>query len=266
MKAEMHILHPDLLFLVHNGHIQANSTTFESAFKALRSISPARLFDLAQPSSFPTDLLVTADFRRTVKMPSDSSCSTFISDSYQQPVQFILTFPSLGRAEATQQAVAISPFKANKLQSIIKKTRRTTLHLFAPRVNRGFASLDQLTLYNVGCAFTPHSISRSLTMQLNLFAGSLYLRSLAEYDELCDFLGLLRTSRAEPGQQVHADGFIEPPAGKWGLKQSPVPFLRAFFMKVRREGQDIEKTHIGKLLSGMMLEETDFSICVKMSS
>lgn len=37
-------------------------------------------------------------------------------------------------------------------------------------------------------------------MELKLFASSLYLRSLAEYNELCDFLGLLY-SRAEESHQ-----------------------------------------------------------------
>jgi hypothetical protein len=83
-------------------------------------------------------------------------------------------------------------------------------------------------LYNIGCNFTPNSVLRCLTTQLNLFAGSLYLRSLAEYNELCDFLGLLRTLKVKLEQEVYADGSIEPPACKWGLKQLLVPFLRAY--------------------------------------
>jgi hypothetical protein len=259
MEAETHVLHPDLMWLVRYGRIRGNSTTFESAFKALRYTSPAKLFDLQQQPSFPSDLLVTADFMRTVKIPPGSSRANFISDPYQRPVQFILTTASLDRAHSTRQAIAISPFEANRLLPIIQKTKKVTLHLFAPRSNGGFASLDQLMLYNVGRSFTPNSVSRSLTAQLNLFAGSLYLCSLAEYNELCDFLGLLRTSKVEPGQQVYADGFIEPPAGKWGLKQSPVPFLRALLMQIRREGEGVEKTHLGKLLSGGSLEEADFA-------
>lgn len=94
-------------------------------------------------------------------------------------------------------------------------------------------------------------------MQLNLFSGSLYLRSLAEYNELCDFLGLLQ-GKVEDGQQVYADGFIDPPTGKWGLQTSPVPFLRVLLMKIRREGEGVEKTHMGKVLSGVALEASDF--------
>jgi hypothetical protein len=262
MEAEKHILHPDLLHLVKHGHTAKSSTTFESAFTALRCTSAAKLFNLEQQPSFPTDLLVTADFMRTVKIPPGSSRANFVSDPYQRPVQFILTTASLVRANTTQRAIIISPFEANELLPTIQRTRKVTLHLFAPRSNGGFASLDQLMLYNVGRHFKPDSVSRSLTTQLNLFAGSLYLRSLAEYNELCDFLGLLRTTKVEPGQQVYADGFVIPPAGKWGLKQSPVPFLRALLMKIRREGEGVEKTHLGKLLSGIRLEDADFTSTV----
>jgi hypothetical protein len=85
----------------------------------------------------------------------------------------------------------------------------------------------------------------------------LYLRSLSEYNELCDYLGLLR-GKAKMGQQVYADGFIDPPTGIWGLKQSPVPFLRSLLMKIRREGEGVEKTHMGRILNGIRLEEEDF--------
>jgi hypothetical protein len=165
---------------------------------------------------------------------------------------------SLVRADTTQLAIIVSPFEANELLPTIQRTRKVTLHLFAPRSNGSFASLDQLMLYNIGRHFMPSSVSRSLTTQLNLFAGSLYLRSLAEYNELFDFLGLLRTSRVELGQQVYADGFVKPPAGRWGLRQSPVPFMRTLLMNIRREGAGVEKTHLGKLLAGRRLGEADF--------
>jgi hypothetical protein len=46
MKAETHILHADLVYLVQHRHIAGNSTTFELAFKALRYTSAAKLFNL----------------------------------------------------------------------------------------------------------------------------------------------------------------------------------------------------------------------------
>lgn len=255
MAAENHQLHQDLQQLVRTGVLAVNSKAYEPAFQALRSTSAAKVFNLFQFPSFPSDLLVTADFMRTVKVPA--SRESFVSDSYQRPTQFILSVPSPLDAGIIRNLVIISPYEANAILPHI--TDKVTLHLFSPRFNARFASLDELELYNVGRAFSVDSISRSLTMQLNLFAGSLYLRSFAEYNEVCDFLGLLR-SKAKDGQQVYADGFIDPPAGAWGLKKSPVPFLRALLMKIRREGEGVEKTHLGKILSGVRLEEEDFVI------
>ncbi|RYO29176.1 hypothetical protein AA0111_g6158 [Alternaria arborescens] len=254
LKAYVHTVHADLKHLVNTGKVAIGSKAWGPAFRKLNTTSAGRLIDL---SSFSTELLVTADFMHTVQIPPGSTPASFISDSYQRPVQFVLTVPDSGNTGVIKYAMIISPHEANHLLPLISQSGKTTLHIFAPRSNASYPSIDQLMLYNVGRKFSSGSVSRSLTIQLNLFAGSLYLRSIVEYQELCDHLGLLK-GRAEDGQQVYADGFIDPPAGIWGLKQSPVPFLRALLMKIRREGEGVEKTHMGKVLSGVRLEESDF--------
>jgi hypothetical protein len=93
-------------------------------------------------------------------------------------------------------------------------------------------------------------------MQLNLFAGALYLGSYEEYNDLCTMLGL-RVTNLREGQQFTADGFITPPAGTWDLRDSPISFLRALLLRTRREGQGLESTHLGKTLNGVRLEEAD---------
>jgi hypothetical protein len=60
----------------------------------------------------------------------------------------------------------------------------------------------------------------------------------------------LRTRPVE-GQQIYADGFIDPPSGSWDPKKSPGPLVRTFLMKIRREDECIEKTHPGKILNGV---------------
>ncbi|KAI8936437.1 hypothetical protein NX059_006844 [Plenodomus lindquistii] len=254
MSAEKNGLHIDLHKLVLTGKLALASEAYQPAFRTLGSTSAAKHFKL---SSLPSDLLVTKDFARTVKVPPGSTQASFISDSYQRSVQFVLSIPSCSTPGKVQHMIVISPYEANVLLPIVRALKKVTLHLFAPRSNASFEPLDRLMLYNIGHAFTPDSVSRSLTLQLNLFAGSLYLRSLSEYDDLCDFLGLLRT-KARADQEVWADGFINPPCGKWNLKKSPVPFLRALLMKIRREGEGVEKTHLGKILNGVRLEASDF--------
>ncbi|KAH3956582.1 hypothetical protein HBH98_241660 [Parastagonospora nodorum] len=262
MAAAEHKVHPDIQDLVNTGKILPHHTTFKPAFQTLDSTSAARLFDLSQ---LPVDLLVTEDFKRTIKKPAVSKDDTYIIDSYLRPVQWILSVTRIDDPRVVQNLVIISPHEANQLRHFIKGRCVVTLHVYMPRTNEGYAPIDNLELYNIGRVFVPGSVPPSLTAQLNLFAGSLYLDSYKEYSELCDFLGLSRTT-PQQGQQVYADGFISPPVGKWGLKASPIPFLRALLMRIRREGDGLEKTHLGKILNGVRLEEADFVKDVEMAA
>jgi hypothetical protein len=254
MVTEAHALHPDLERLTNTGVWPQTSQTFSHAFTSLGSTSAGKLYSLG---NFPSDLQCTLDYVRTVKIPAGVARASFVSDSYQRPIQWIMSVCS-NNGNAISKLLILSPFEANKLLEIVNTAKKVTLHLFAPRANASFTSLDRLELYNVGRPFIPQSVSRSLTAQLNLFAGSLYFRSFQEYGELCDFLGLLQ-GQAKSGQRVSPDGFISPPVGKWGLQKSPVPFLRSLLMKIRREGEGVEKTHLGKMLGGVRLEEVDFN-------
>lgn len=253
MAALRNETHPDLRHLVRTGELLRDTQAFQPAFQAFRSTSAARLFDLKQ---FPSSLLVTEDFIRTVKLPRGSFRLSFVSDPYQRPVQWVLSVPSR-RLPEIQNLVILSPHEADNVIQDIRKWKKVTLHLFSARTNATFASIDRLDLYNVGRTFSPNSVSQSLTMQLNLFAGSLYLRSFAEYTALCDYLGILQT-QAKEGQIVLADNFIVSSVGKWGLKKSPVPFLRALLMKIRKEGEGVEKTHMGRILGGLSLDKDQF--------
>ncbi|RMZ73552.1 very large low complexity [Pyrenophora seminiperda CCB06] len=252
LDARRHFINPQVRQLAQTGRLvktTKSSNAWNPAFQKLETTSAAKLFKLEE---FPTELLVTSDFMRTVKAPSE-----FISDSYQRPVQFIISVYK-ANSRIVEHLVIISPYEANELLEDICRCAKVTLHIFAPRINASFAPLDKLSLYNVGCAFLPEQVPRSLTMQLNLFAGSLFLRDFNEYTELCELLGLLHTKPVQ-GQQVFADGFIDPPSGIWGLKKSPVTFLRMFLMKIRRGGEGVEKTHLGRILNGVRLEESDFN-------
>jgi hypothetical protein len=136
--------------------------------------------------------------------------------------------------------------------------KKVTLHLFSPRFNSSHAPSDALDLYTIGHDFTPGSVPSSLTAQLSLFAGSLYLNSYKGDTELCDFLGVLYLHNKK-GKQVSTDGIINPPSRTWKLKESPVLFLGALLLRIRNEGESLEKTHLGKISSGVRLEASDFA-------
>ena len=87
---------------------------------------------------------------------------------------------------------------------------------------------------------------------LNLFAGQIFFRSFEEYTNLCDLLGI---AYRPTESVVHTDGFIARGTGKWGLKNSPVKFLRVLMSTVRKDSESIARTDMGKLLDGEILEE-----------
>lgn len=228
VKAYAHVLDPDLERLAITGILPQNAMAWGKAFTALGSTSAGALFTLG---NFPPDLLCTLDYVRTVKDPPGIARGSFISDSFQRPVQWVMSIRG-PNGDGVHRLLILSSFEANQLIGSVKAAKKVTLQFFAPRANASFASLDKLELFNVGRSFNSESLPRSLTAQLNLFAGSLYLRSFHEYGELCDFLGLLQ-GKAKKGQRVAPDGFITPPVGRWGLTTSPVSFLRTLLMKIR---------------------------------
>lgn len=257
MQAENHVLEPGLKQLALTGILPPTSRAWNQAFLSLASTSAGPLFNLR---NFPSDLLCTLDYGRTVKVLPRGS---YVSDSFQRPIQWIMSIRDNGNR--VHKLLILSPFEASKLLETINVNKKVSLHLFAPRANASFASLDELNLFTVGRSFNPQTVPRSLIAQLNLFSGSLYLRSFREYVELCEFLGLLQ-GKAKEGQHVSPDSFITPPVGQWGLKKSPVPFLRSLLMKIRREGEGVEKTHLGKMLNGVRLEEVDFKEDAQLSN
>ncbi|KAJ4287163.1 hypothetical protein N0V90_012561 [Kalmusia sp. IMI 367209] len=254
MEAEQHEIHPDLVRLIDTGMFPVRSDAFLPAFQALASTSAAKRFDLMQ---FPNELRVTADFMRTVRRPGGVASESYVSDSYLRPVQWILSVMKRDTSSPCRCLIILSPFEAERLLSTIHKSNIVTLHLYAPRTTQGYDPLDTLDLYCAGRGFAAScpSICRSEIVQLNLFAGQLYFKSYKEYIELCGYLGLAWRA-PNGGEELQADGFIVPPAGTWGLNKSPVGFLREY-VQLKRDGEGMEKTHLGKMLEGGLLEKRE---------
>ena len=254
-KPKRHTIHPDLLSFVSTGMLKEDSDAYKPAFKTLESTSAASYLDVSQ---FPSDLFVTHDFATTVKT---SKVSSFISDAYQRPVQWILTScydrsPSSSRLVA-KNVVIVSPYEANHLLPKIRKSEVVTLHIYSPRQNPAYPSLGRLELYNVSAVTAPIEIPDNIRIQLGLFSGQLYLESYIEYQQLCDFLGVAYTKTPE-GLTVADDGFILGENERTTFSKSPMKFLEALMSQVRKDCQGIDKTHVGKILSGVILHPSDF--------
>jgi len=259
-KPAKHELHPDVLEFATTGSLAATSIAYTDAFGTLNNIGAAADF-------FPRDLkgderlFATADFAETVVR----SGASFVQDSFLRSVQWILTSHS-SRDSKIDRAMIISPFEANALLPRMAKSANTTLHLYRARVNSGYMSVDDLAFYSVPARFPQLHFPRSVAAQLNLFAGQLYINSYADYKEICKFLGLLPQKLTEEmeqaGWEVDAAGFIQSDnegaiGGQYGLAKSPVGFMRTL-MRLRRNGDGIGKTHMGRVLEGAVLREEEF--------
>lgn len=95
------------------------------------------------------------------------------------------------------------------------------------------------------------AVPRELVLQLNLFAGQLYLRTHEEYVEMCRFLGLACV--ANGGVVGAGDGFFVGRVGGEGyegceFETSPVGMLSVLVKNIRRDCVDIGRSHVGRIL------------------
>ncbi|KAK4238611.1 hypothetical protein C8A03DRAFT_33363 [Achaetomium macrosporum] len=271
-KPAAHHLHTDVRTFALSGVFNPQSPAFLPAFHSLATTSAAALFPV---SKFPSDLLVTADFARTVQHDDKSSRS----DACQRPVQWLLTHPS-PTARHGMHMVVISPWEANELKALLTTTNPTAapspgadsvqLRAYLPRTSLSYHSLEHLDTYTIPSSRqTPAPPPELLTTQLNLFSGQLYLRSYQSYLCLCQYLGLSYKPNAAWDTDLPADGFVGRARGGEGYEEcefeevSPVAFLGVLFKRVRRDGVvdgQAERTHMGRVLAGEILREGDFEV------
>jgi hypothetical protein len=246
-QALKHSLHKNLTHLVTTGQMVEGSRALLPAFQTLHNTTAAEYLPECE---FPSNLLVTADFSKTVRPVGEK----FVSDNFSRPVQWIIT--SSNAAGMVDYMVIISPFEAYRLLPLIKKHKKVTLHNYLPRPNLQFQSLDSLDLFTEGRSFNPAKVPSQLTIQLNLFAGQLYFGSFEQYTATCDFLGLAWKLQ-EHGVEVASDGFIVR-GNTSNFTNSPVKFLYVLMTRIRRDCDGIEKTHMGRVLNGTLLEKIEF--------
>lgn len=245
-----HRIHPNVKRLVNQGVFNPEAYGFQSAFAALLATSAAKFVELDQ---FPQRLLVTDDFACTVQLDYANGDQ---SDFFQRPVNWILT-----SAIQPGTLFILSAYEAQQLLAEIIASPYVTLHLYAPRTGMSQRPLDHLALYTVPERETT-SLPPETSSLLNIFAGQLYMQSYKEYTTMCDLLGLAWTSASDA--EIEADGFI--PRGlemgtlvnKSRFTHSPTKFLHVFLTNVRRNNESIEKTHMGKLLSGDIMDRDEF--------
>lgn len=250
-----HIVHLDFRHLIDTGDFRLNSKAFMPAFRAFENTAVAKLTSI-KLAEFPRHIWATIDFINTI-VPSKGVTNNL--DAFQRSVYWALIVTENGNS--SHRPIIISPFEAQHFL-LSKRSQNVSLHIYSPRVNSEFRALDHLALYAVPQTQNTEVISRDAAIQLNLFAGQLYLSSFQEYKDVCDALGLAWSS---PGSVTLApDGFIPRDVktdgiqNKSGFTKSPVSFFKGLMAKIRQDCESIDRTHMGKILDGNRLFEEDF--------
>ncbi|KAK1808922.1 hypothetical protein LTR12_016723 [Friedmanniomyces endolithicus] len=201
-RARNYRLHPDLVRLVATSILPPGSQAWQPAFSTLSDTTAATYIDLAESSGDSNhELLATVDFARTIETVKSGSAYT---DAYQRPVQWV---PTAIRDGAIVHMLVVSPFEAQELYSRVHTSDTVALHLCAPRCKSGFRSLDRSDFYTVPHQIAAPTVHPRLVVQLNLFAGQLYINDYEDFEYLCGYLGLA-AELASAGWEVAADGFI----------------------------------------------------------
>lgn len=254
VKPYRHELHADVSHLIRTGNLIPNSKAFRPAFTTLGASSASPHY---KASKLLGNLLVSKDFTKTVEVKGTA-------DSFFRMPQWVISVPDSTRS-VISHLVIISPFEAQELLPEIEQRKMVTLHIYQPRMHLGHKPLDKLDLFTLGRTVTPGSIPPSLILRLNMFSGQSYLNSFEEYEAACKFLGL-RSRPASDDEAPQLDGSQEArQQGPEGTdinvsrgKESLLEFIKVLFMKVRRDCEGIDKTHLGKMLYGALLTEEDF--------
>ncbi|KAH9063764.1 hypothetical protein EDB83DRAFT_804615 [Lactarius deliciosus] len=235
-----HIIHDDILTFVRTGKLPEHSTHIVPLF-APTDIDKA----LDSTIEWSPSPLATADFATTTEY-SNCKCLT----DYLRPVNWVV---SSGSGE-NYVAIVISPYEANELLPIIRKSDKVRLHIYAPRVTASMRSFSDFTYHTV-----PESPTGAWTaptyirMELNLFAGQLYFDSKEEYDRVCELFAL---HMAHPGaKHIEVDGFVRQPHRTGAKSPFSVSVIARFkeLTGFRRKGMGYNKTHLGRVLDARSL-------------
>ncbi|KAH9180205.1 hypothetical protein EDB89DRAFT_2118669 [Lactarius sanguifluus] len=235
-----HIIHDDILTFVRTGKLPEHSTHIVPLF-APTDIDKA----LDSTIEWSPSPLATVDFATTTEY-SNGKCLT----DYLRPVNWVV---SSGSGE-NYVAIVISPYEANELLPVIRKSDKVRLHIYAPRVTASMRSFSDFTFHTI-----PESPTGAWTapayirMELNLFAGQLYFDSKEEYDRVCELFAL---HMAHPdAKYIEVDGFVRRPYRTGAKSPFSVSVIATFkeLTGFRRKGMGYNRTHLGRVLDARSL-------------
>ena len=248
-----HSIDPALIPFIQFG---TTSSSFLSLLECLKFTSQGTAIRTTSRSFFQSDnLLATKDFSRTIYHCDERGSM----DDFLRSVTWILR-----SAMVPEMLLLISPLEANELLPKIRKSDSTRLHLYSPRVSRQVRSFEDLSFFVVPPSGGSPPTCRTIH-ELNLFAGQLFFLNRPSFKEVCNMLGLhLGEIPDEMEGKVNTVGFVmdNHARERLGIREcafdeNGVPLL-SDLLTWRRKGQGYILTHVGQILHGNDLKDTDF--------
>ncbi|KAG8739715.1 hypothetical protein FRC10_005234 [Ceratobasidium sp. 414] len=260
-KPATHVVSEDIRYFIRTGTVPRNSTKIISLFRPIRSAG------VSKRGTWSSKLLASVDF-----------CCTLLTSSINQPGDYIRPLHWL-LSGSNGVLLALSPYEINELIPDVRNSSATRLHVYTPRVTRSMESFSDMRFYTVpplpDSNFVP--LDPMSRVQLDLFAGQLYLESYSQYCSLCAFLGIYLDNNADHVQgeanvqgevNVQSDGFVAVADRQrlsnyraeylqCGFSSSPIGGLKDF-VAYRRKGMDYLRTHVGQILHGRHLTPDSF--------
>ncbi|KAK6532671.1 hypothetical protein TWF281_006850 [Arthrobotrys megalospora] len=257
-KPRKHFLHPEIVALATSGIFNKSSDAFSLAYNQYERTSARSLLE---SEAWTPNLYATVDFMDTVELEDSSSI-----DDYLRPVRWILS------TQDRSNLILLSPYEANQLVPVVRKTKSCSLHCYAPRVAKAMPSFEFLDFCPIPSLPKAPLYSRpslNIRIALNAFAGQLFFQDGQYYLGFCKHLGVYY-GEIGSNLQRNVDGWIcQKTRQSLGLgkgegegsiskfSRSPLPFLIQI-VKMRRKGQGFFLTHLGSVLDARVLGANDF--------
>lgn len=154
-------------------------------------------------------LLVTRDFH-TVLDSSSKSCDEFL-----RPTWWIAQIKN--NNEPTKNIlVLLSSFECNHLLPAFRRTNKSTLFMYRPRLSKLHSNLLHEEELQVTGSLTPNTIDIDDEIQIGVYSGLMYFKNEAEQNAYCGFLGLIPRPLTAQQQMAYEDkkiddkGFVPP--------------------------------------------------------
>ncbi|KAL4885977.1 hypothetical protein BJY04DRAFT_214168 [Aspergillus karnatakaensis] len=259
VESRKHQLHSDLRHFVKHGHFPEIYCS-DAVIPVSECISRTTAAEFKVPDKTFKGLFATVDFLETVYLKD-----THAGDEFVKPVHWVLS------TTESQQLYIISQYEANHLLPAIRKSQKTALHMYCPRVTRNMPSCSKLDFLTIGKAqqgrpFGQQISTPEILRALEIFSGSLYFDTFAEYRDACRFFGFkMDHSPSHHALQglghISSEGFASEPAREllgWPVDcpfaENPLPFLKAWY-SIRMKGQGFSASHIGSIVEAKFLTE-----------